>query len=230
MANNPPHIDVDNVNKNESLNIEPPIQVDSPNVDNADREQPQPYVDSTSAATTRVVVPDGGYGWVVCFAAFMVIAITDGISMSFGELLRPLSGLLNVDEPQVAWIGATHYGLSICLSPLACGLSNKFGCRLVGMVGGTVMSVALTAMYFGNNYTYVLLIFGVVGGISCSFAATPAFILVSYYFERRRALATGIAMSGSGCKICDINFLMILQSISSFVHTRYCQELCIQDA
>lgn len=42
------------------------------------------------------------------------------------------------------------------------------------------------------------LIYGVIGGIGFSMIYIPSVIIVGYYFERWRALATGVALCGSG--------------------------------
>ena len=34
--------------------------------------------------------PDGGWGWVICFASFMCNLVLDGIAYTFGVLLEPL--------------------------------------------------------------------------------------------------------------------------------------------
>ncbi|KFM70019.1 Monocarboxylate transporter 9, partial [Stegodyphus mimosarum] len=45
---------------------------------------------------------------------------------------------------------------------------------------------------------YLCLTFGVIGGIGFGFIYLPAIVTVGFYFERRRALATGLAVCGSG--------------------------------
>ena len=40
--------------------------------------------------------------------------------------------------------------------------------------------------------------YGVIGGIGLGLIYLPAVVAVGYYFERRRALATGISVCGSG--------------------------------
>ena len=150
-------------------------------------------------------VPDGGYGWVVCFASFMNILIIDGVILSFGVLLHPLSEMLNVDKAHVAWIGSIFFGLSFGGAPITCGLMNKFGCRPVGMVGGTIVSIALGSLYLANDYVYLLLAYGIVGGIGASFVFAPSTVVTSYYFESKRAIASGISMAGSGGKTYSIN-------------------------
>lgn len=48
--------------------------------------------------------PDGGWGWVVTFAAFMVGLILDGISFSFGLFFKELLAHFNESKSLTSWI------------------------------------------------------------------------------------------------------------------------------
>lgn len=66
------------------------------------------------------------------------------------------------------------------------------------MIGAVIASIAFAISYFANGVVFLYLIYGVIGGIGFSMVYIPSVIIVGYYFERWRALATGIAMCGSG--------------------------------
>ena len=44
----------------------------------------------------------------------------------------------------------------------------------------------------------LMITYGVIGGIGFGLIYLPAIVSVGYYFEKRRAFATGIAVCGSG--------------------------------
>ena len=48
--------------------------------------------------------PDGGWGWAVTFAAFMVSVILDGISFSFGIFYKELLIHFNESKSLTSWI------------------------------------------------------------------------------------------------------------------------------
>ena len=48
--------------------------------------------------------PDGGWGWVVTFSAFMVGVILDGISFSFGLFFKELYVYFNESKSLTSWI------------------------------------------------------------------------------------------------------------------------------
>jgi len=50
-----------------------------------------------------------------------------------------------------------------------------------------------------SESVYMLIVtYGIIGGIGFGLIYLPAIVSVGYYFEKRRALATGIAVCGSG--------------------------------
>lgn len=66
------------------------------------------------------------------------------------------------------------------------------------MMGSVIASAAFAMCYFAPNVYYLHVFYGVVGGIGFCFIYMPSVIIVGYYFEKWRPLATGIALCGSG--------------------------------
>lgn len=52
--------------------------------------------------------------------------------------------------------------------------------------------------YFAKSVVHLHIFYGVMGGIGFCFIYMPSVIIVGYYFEKWRPLATGIALCGSG--------------------------------
>lgn len=77
-------------------------------------------------------------------------------------------------------------------------LANKFGCRAVCIAGSILASAAFVLSTFSVNITMLMLTYGVMGGIGFGMIYLPAVVCVGYYFEKKRSLATGIAVCGSG--------------------------------
>ena len=51
-------------------------------------------------------VPDGGWGWAVCFASFLLQLLTIGITYTFGILFVDLLEYFGESEATTAWIGS----------------------------------------------------------------------------------------------------------------------------
>ena len=77
-------------------------------------------------------------------------------------------------------------------------LANKFGCRAVTIAGSFVASIAFTVSTIAPGYYTFLISYGIIGGLGFGMIYLPAVVFVGYYFEKKRSLATGIAVCGSG--------------------------------
>lgn len=77
-------------------------------------------------------------------------------------------------------------------------LATRFGFRTVACAGSVVagLSFAVASLAMSVEFLYVFI--GVLGGIGMGLVYVPAVVAVGFYFEKRRALATGIAVCGSG--------------------------------
>lgn len=49
--------------------------------------------------------PDGGWGWVVVLASFIVNVITDGVVNSFGVFLVVFVDVFNTGRGMISWVG-----------------------------------------------------------------------------------------------------------------------------
>ncbi|XP_048520513.1 monocarboxylate transporter 3 isoform X2 [Dendroctonus ponderosae] len=142
--------------------------------------------------------PDGGYGWVVVFASFMCNMIVDGIAYTFGVFLQPMVTFYGESKGKTAWVGSLLSGMYLSAGPLVSALTNKFGCRAVCIAGALISTSAFILSAFCPTVNWLMLVYGVIGGVGFGLIYLPAVVCVGYYFETKRSLATGIAVCGSG--------------------------------
>ncbi|KAK9880173.1 hypothetical protein WA026_010046 [Henosepilachna vigintioctopunctata] len=142
--------------------------------------------------------PDGGYGWVIVFASFMCNMILDGIAYTFGIFLSDIMDYYGETKGKTAWVGSLLSGIYLACGPLVSALTNKFGCRVVCIAGGLISSASFALCIFSPTVNWLMLIYGLFGGIGFGLIYLPAVVCVGYYFETKRSLATGIAVCGSG--------------------------------
>ncbi|KAI1285367.1 Monocarboxylate transporter 14 [Halotydeus destructor] len=154
--------------------------------------------DDCSSSCRSAIPPDGGWGWMVVLASFMCNFIVDGIIFSFGIIIREMSKEFGESKGMTAWIGSLQAGGYLVVGPLVSGLANKYGCRRVTIIGSFISSIGFMLSVWSKSVLWMALTFGVVGGIGFGFIYLPAIVTVGYYFEKRRAFATGIAVCGSG--------------------------------
>ena len=75
------------------------------------------YTETTVSRTQSCLddPPDGGWGWVVTFSAFMVGLILDGISFSFGIFFKELYVYFNESKSLTSWIISVMNGTYLAI-------------------------------------------------------------------------------------------------------------------
>ncbi|ORY38433.1 MFS general substrate transporter [Rhizoclosmatium globosum] len=144
--------------------------------------------------------PDGGFtAWMTVVAGFSAHAILFGIVYSFGIFnAHYLSEGIGTSF-QVSLIGSLSTVFIPGLGILSGKLANRFGFQRMILIGSLVLSSGLFISSFTTNSLPLLVIFqGAMFGIGASLVYFPALNLPSQYFQKRRALAIGIASSGTG--------------------------------
>nr|XP_046233544.1 monocarboxylate transporter 7-like [Scatophagus argus] len=140
--------------------------------------------------------PDGGWGWAVAVAFFLVEVFTYGTIKSFGIFLQDLMEEFGETNSRVSWI------VSICVfvmtfnAPLSSVLTNRFGFQCVVMVGGLLISSGTIATSFTSSVNQMYITYGLVAGLGYCLAFLPTVTILSQYFTRRRSLVTAVASTG----------------------------------
>ncbi|XP_053685742.1 uncharacterized protein LOC128735273 [Sabethes cyaneus] len=142
--------------------------------------------------------PDGGYGWIIVFGAFSVQFWVAGLVKSYGVLyVEIMESFPNSSATTASWIPAILSALCLALAPVSSALCQRFSCRIVVIIGGVFCGLGLTLSYFATSMYHLLFTFGILTGIGGGLSTTPGIVIVSQYFEKRRALANGITISGT---------------------------------
>ena len=144
------------------------------------------------------IAMDGGWGWVVVLGAFLAYFIADGWSYSFGIFFTDLLSYFHQGKGKTAVIGALLYGFPLLLSPIACALVTSYGCRKIGVIGGFIFGASFVMSAFANSVDVLCISIGIISSIGLSMAYISSLVIVTYYFEKRRGFATGLAVTGSG--------------------------------
>ncbi|CAF0775204.1 unnamed protein product [Adineta ricciae] len=169
------------------------------NVDVDIEKQPKSTeLDDSEEYDYITVPPDGGFGWVVLFACFMINLIVDGFLYAFGAISEDIKKHFNCQEWQVSLVMSLACGFYLLIGPVASALCNKWGCRKVGIIGSVTAGLAVALSVLSPNVYVMWLSFGLIGGIGMGLVYLPSIIMVGYYFEEKRAIATGIVTTGTG--------------------------------
>ncbi|XP_018011512.1 uncharacterized protein LOC108668771 isoform X2 [Hyalella azteca] len=153
---------------------------------------------TSEASELHRKAPDGGWGWVVVAASFFVHCIADGVTMSFGVLFIEFLDVFRESKSFTSWVGSLFMAIPLLAGPLASLLTDHFGCRKVTIVGSVIASVGFLLSAFSNSILVLLITLGLITGLGLAVCYVAAIVIVAFYFEKKRSLATGIAVAGSG--------------------------------
>ncbi|VDK85967.1 unnamed protein product [Litomosoides sigmodontis] len=151
-----------------------------------------------ASSAEEPIAPDGGYGWVIVLASFLIHFICDGISFSFGIMFSEIQEYFNVTKTMSGVIGSIFLSIPLLSGPLAGALTDIYDCRRMTIVGGLIAAAGGFLSFFAFNIWHFLLSFAFITGIGLSFCFNSAIVAITYYFQKKRAIATGIAVCGSG--------------------------------
>ena len=142
--------------------------------------------------------PDGGWGWVVMVSAFICCLVLDGTCYVFGVFLKPMMEDMQVDNATMSAVGSVLSGVIQLVGPFVALLVNVLGMRPVCILGAVVSAAGFFFSTFVYDVYLLMILFGVVAGTGLGLMYVPAVVSVGYYFDKKRALATGVVCSGSG--------------------------------
>ncbi|KAH9513081.1 hypothetical protein Btru_035793 [Bulinus truncatus] len=153
---------------------------------------------SSSSSLPVPTPPDGGWGWLVVLGAFSVSLICDGLSYCFGVLYAELLDQFQESRSKTSLVGSIFFGVAMILGPFSSALTTRFGSRTMTITGGCLACFGLVLSYFATSIEMLCFTFSVIVGTGFSFCYISSVVIVSFYFERRRSLATGLAVCGTG--------------------------------
>ncbi|KAM3729075.1 Monocarboxylate transporter [Dirofilaria immitis] len=161
-----------------------------------------------------VPIVDGGWGWIVVVGSFFIHVFADGIVYSFGILLEIIMKEFGASNTKASVIISLLTGLTLGMGPIASAITNKFGCRVTTILGSLIATVGCAISRYANSVEYLMGSVGCVMGIGFGLMYCPAIVIVTMYFEKKRAMATGIAVCGAG--VGTVIFARISQLLLQF--------------
>ncbi|KAG2052774.1 MFS general substrate transporter [Suillus hirtellus] len=175
--------------------------------------------------------PDGGLrAWLVVFArvhfqsieqsltsfccsAGLVMFSTLGFLLSWGifQAYYEENLLLHTSPSTIAWIGSTQYAF-MCLPSLVTGRMFDLGYFKVPFFAASCVLVACTFLTAEcTKFWQLFLTQGVGLGVSCGFLYSPAVVIVSHWFSKRRGLA--LSLTTVGTALGSIVFPVVAQNL-----------------
>ncbi|XP_066259898.1 monocarboxylate transporter 12-like isoform X1 [Euwallacea similis] len=190
------HVQFNHKDSDNSIKKEPP----PPSLPSSDESSSSSSSSSSSESLeiAEARPPDGGWGWVVVAASFMVNLIADGITFSFGVIFVEFLNYFGENRGTTAWVGGLFMAMPLLSGPIASFLTDRYGCRKVTIFGALLASIGFIISSQANSMVVLCITFGVLAGFGLSLCYVASVVIVAYYFDKKRSSATGLAVCGSG--------------------------------
>jgi MFS family permease len=137
-------------------------------------------------------------GWVVVGAGFFSMSLVFGVAYSFGAFFAPMAAEFHAGSGATSIFFSITAFLWFTLGAASGPAADRFGSRLVLAVGGVVMGAGLVLTSFVHQLWHGYLTYGIGVGVGTACGYVPMVAVVGSWFDRRRGLALGIAISGIG--------------------------------
>ncbi|KAL7945480.1 major facilitator superfamily domain-containing protein [Trichoderma barbatum] len=160
--------------------------------------------------------PDGGLrAWLVALGAASIFFCCLGFSNSFGTFTEYyLTHQLRHRSPDdVAWIGSLSAFLQFFVGMVGGPLFDRYGSKVIHPAAA-IYIFAVMMLSLCKTYWEIMLVQGVLMGVTMGFLQFPAMASVSQYFDKKRAAAFGVAISGS-----SIGGIIMPIAVSKMLHS-----------
>ncbi len=153
----------------------------------------QERLPSTGSKKSRFI-----YGYIVAFAAFVVMVLAWGAFYSFGIFFKPMVtefGWTRAMTSGAFTLNSLIYGF---LGIFAGRLSDRFGSRKVVTACGFFLGLGYLLLSQVSTIWQLYLFYGVIAAIGLAGFWSPLISDVTKWFIKRRGLVTGFVASGIG--------------------------------
>jgi MFS family permease len=139
------------------------------------------------------------YGWIIVAVALISMAFWFGIRANFSVFYVALLEEFGWNRGESAGVQSMALITYTVMAPLVGGLIDRFGPRRVVVPGILILALGLILCRSIGTLAQFYLFYGVVvgTGITCIGIVTYSAIM-AHWFEKKRGLASGIALSGMG--------------------------------
>src|SRR5579859_274686 len=138
------------------------------------------------------------YRWVMVAAGGLLGCVAIGAMLSLPVFLRPISRDTGWSITGIS--SAMTFGfLAMAVGSIVWGnLSDRFGPRLIVLIGSSVLAMALALLSRATSLMEFQLIFGLVVGGATAAIFAPMMACVTGWFDTQRSLAVSLVSAGMG--------------------------------
>lgn len=151
-------------------------------------------MDSSTAQSRRIY-----YGWIIVGVSLISMAFWLGIRSSFSVFYVALLEEFPWNRGGSAGVYSVALITYTILAPLAGGLIDRFGPRRVIVPGILILGLGLVCCATIDTLLQFYLLYGVLMGTGITAIGIVSYsAILAHWFEKKRGLASGVAVSGMG--------------------------------
>jgi len=138
------------------------------------------------------------YPWLVCLIAMLMLAASNGMTMTGITAFDPaLLDEFGWSRGQLKFRDMFNLLLAAVLSPFIGALIDRTGVRILALCGSGLLAILYVAYSHIQTIAHIYLIHIGFALVVVSSGLSVAVVMVSQWFETRRGLALGLALTGS---------------------------------
>ena len=145
-------------------------------------------------------IPDGGFlAWLQVLGSFFLFMNCWGIVNAFGAFQTYYQlNLLSTSTPSnISWIGSIQAFLLLLVGTLTGPLFDAGYFRSLLLSGSSLLVFGTMMTSIARNYWEIMLSQALCMGLGCGLIFVPSIAILPTYFSTKRAVALGLAASGS---------------------------------
>ncbi|KAI1799737.1 putative monocarboxylate permease [Daldinia bambusicola] len=156
--------------------------------------------------------PDGGLqAWLQVLAGHLINALTWGYSASFGVYQLYYTTTLSLPESQASWIGSLQVFLTFFIGTLSGRSADAGYAQHTALLGSILIVLGTFTTSLATTYWQIFLAQGLCTGLGMGMLYMPAIAVISSYWKKNKAMALGLASSGSGTG--SVIFPLVVQKL-----------------
>lgn len=137
------------------------------------------------------------HGLVIVAAVFWMNLFVLGFFRASGVLYVAMVRTYQCSHEQASWPFSLA-GATLCMTgPIAGALSRTLSMRAIVTTGVIVTGIAISCCFFAENIVVIVILVGIFYGAGTGMVCNLTPMLLTQHFENHRAIACGVAYSGS---------------------------------
>lgn len=152
------------------------------------------------SVTEMSLEPDGARSWIVAGVSTAALVFTFGTPFSFGVIIDPLSEQFGIPRVALSTVFSIMFFTFYVFAGVLGIFTTRVRIRPVLLVSGGTTVILAPSLFVVGTYPAFVVVFAVLGTTLGVVFVTLASV-VPQWFQRRRGLATGVLLVGTGVSL-----------------------------